>query len=419
MLEFHINKYILLKLENSTTNLYLDRELFRQCRYILLINPHEKEDQRYIRTVDDAKKKLNSGLEGKLKLEDLGISPIEEFWAHCSNLQVWCENDYDTSLIHSNLAFPLLKKLMEIGDPLARKVFKKELAKTVEICEETLFVETMGYLMIENYLNMFNKSEKKALSWTLRNILCKLLKKYKLQKLLFLLETKILHYLIKEDIIYLFKNLNLKFFENILYSVIENKNKIYFFSETPIFNDQIVNLIYEILIKKIKIVLKSNNEENIIALIRLRILEQLKKKDLFTLIELYDFRLIKSIFLARYNYFDEFEIWIQNFLKKISKIIKKYIEKITLDNNVDELRQFLTYGCHFELKKKDVLLIKHNRKIDIINFILNFLKKQEKNWIINHYDYQFYKLIRKYKQGNLNLPNTKIKAEILRVIFPT
>jgi hypothetical protein len=44
------------------------------------------------------------------------IPPEIRFWAHCSNLETWGENNYDTRLIHSNLAFPLLKKLTEAGD---------------------------------------------------------------------------------------------------------------------------------------------------------------------------------------------------------------------------------------------------------------------------------------------------------------
>ena len=57
------------------------------------------------------------------------IDPKTEFWGHCSNLQVWVENNYDTRLIHRNLSFPLLKKLTEVGDPTARRHFKEEIAK--------------------------------------------------------------------------------------------------------------------------------------------------------------------------------------------------------------------------------------------------------------------------------------------------
>ncbi len=55
------------------------------------------------------------------------MPPEVEFWGHCSNLQAWYEFEYNTKLLHRNLAFPLLKKLYEVGDPQAKKVFKDEI----------------------------------------------------------------------------------------------------------------------------------------------------------------------------------------------------------------------------------------------------------------------------------------------------
>lgn len=57
------------------------------------------------------------------------INPEDEFWGHCSSLQIWAENDYNTNLLHGSLAFPLLAKLSSMGDPLAKKVFKKEVIR--------------------------------------------------------------------------------------------------------------------------------------------------------------------------------------------------------------------------------------------------------------------------------------------------
>ena len=71
--------------------------------------------------------------EGNKNFENEGIkyqiSSEEEFWAHASNLQVWVESNYDTRLLHNNLAFPLLKELVELGDLVAAKVFKEEIVK--------------------------------------------------------------------------------------------------------------------------------------------------------------------------------------------------------------------------------------------------------------------------------------------------
>ncbi len=71
------------------------------------------------------------------------------------NLQVWYEYNYNTNLLHSNLAFPLLKKLTEVGDPLASRMFKEEIAK--RIISGNLSV--MTYLCEKGYLECFNKEE--------------------------------------------------------------------------------------------------------------------------------------------------------------------------------------------------------------------------------------------------------------------
>lgn len=75
-----------------------------------------------------------------------------------TKLQAWYEQDYDTRLLHSNLAFPLLKKLTYCGDPFAKKVFKEEIAKRLE----SGFLPVVLYLIKEGYLSYLNAEE---LNW--------------------------------------------------------------------------------------------------------------------------------------------------------------------------------------------------------------------------------------------------------------
>ncbi len=83
------------------------------------------------------------------------IDPETEFWAHCSNLQAWHENEYDTRLLHSNLAFPLLKKLTEVGDPLARKMFKEEIALRLESGHPSVVI----FLIAEKYIDFLDRKD--------------------------------------------------------------------------------------------------------------------------------------------------------------------------------------------------------------------------------------------------------------------
>ncbi|MBA7504439.1 hypothetical protein ES706_03082 [subsurface metagenome] len=157
---FKVNQYISLKLEEGRkgkeTVIYVDGKRFNQCKFLLLNIPIDKIklfDE--IESVDEASERLDRSLEKGSKLKGPLIPPEIEFWGHCSNLQVWFENDYNTRLIHSNLAFPLLEKLTEVGDPLAKKVFKEEIAE--RFLSEHLPV--MEYLRYQNYMDYLNEEE--------------------------------------------------------------------------------------------------------------------------------------------------------------------------------------------------------------------------------------------------------------------
>jgi len=126
--EFEINKYLKLKLEAGRTNIYVKGRKFRQCMYLLLNIPIDRiEDYDEIESIDEAAEILDRSREGHHHTGGR-ITPEEEFQGHCSNIQVWAENGYDTRILHRNLAFPLLKRLSEVGDPMAKKVFSEEIA---------------------------------------------------------------------------------------------------------------------------------------------------------------------------------------------------------------------------------------------------------------------------------------------------
>ena len=153
--EFQVNQYITLKLENEETVVYVNDEKFIQCKFLLLNIPKEEiEEYEDIESIDEVAEKLDKSLEYENML-NFYFPPDLEFWGHCSNLQAWIEHDYNSCLLHRNLAFPLLKKLTELGDPLARIVFKKEIAKRFS----SGFKSVMIYLVDENYLNYLNPEE--------------------------------------------------------------------------------------------------------------------------------------------------------------------------------------------------------------------------------------------------------------------
>ncbi|MFX1326929.1 MAG: leucine-rich repeat domain-containing protein [Promethearchaeota archaeon] len=147
--EFKINEFLKLKLEGEKTIIYVKGRRFQQCMYLLLNIPVDRiEDYDEIDSIDKAAETLDRSMEGNHHRPFGRISPEEEFQGHCSNIQAWAENGYDTRILHRNLAFPLLKRLNEVGDPLARKVFSEEIAIRLASKHPTVtqFLTQNGYL---------------------------------------------------------------------------------------------------------------------------------------------------------------------------------------------------------------------------------------------------------------------------------
>lgn len=153
--DYKVNKFLKLRLEGDKTYIYVKNQRFRQCMYLLMnidVNKVEKYDM--INSIDEAAENLDRTMEGNDSVRR-EITPKVEFWGHCSNIQAWAENDYDTRLLHRNLAFPLLKRLMLAGDPVAKRVFKEEIAIRLTSKHPTV----VSYLLHQGYLKYLNRNE--------------------------------------------------------------------------------------------------------------------------------------------------------------------------------------------------------------------------------------------------------------------
>lgn len=168
MIKFKINEIITLRLENEKTNIYINGELFEQCSYILLNtkvgNLEEFKDINSVDelrelSIDEIMRRPNVTNEEDSELEVIDIPAHVRFLVHCSNIQAWVEHDYDTRLLHSNLSFPLLKKLSEIGDLKALQKFKEEIIS--RFFNGTKNVQK--YLLQEGYIKWITGEEKFSL----------------------------------------------------------------------------------------------------------------------------------------------------------------------------------------------------------------------------------------------------------------
>lgn len=159
MKEFKINDYITLRLEKDKINVYINDVKIIQCKYLLLQDPNDNSvvyDEDLL-SIDRLAERLDKSLElnDSIEVLDYQLDPEVEFWAHCSNIQTWAENNYDTQILHANLSFPLLKKLTIAGDTLAKKVFKREIFKRFKSGN----LNVMTFLIKEGYLDYFDWDE--------------------------------------------------------------------------------------------------------------------------------------------------------------------------------------------------------------------------------------------------------------------
>ena len=161
-----INQYITLKLENGRTFIYVNGRRFIQCiRLVLNIQKEDNPLSDEIESIDEAanvyknhiyqNRIVRGPMAAPVRDQSHDITPELEFWGHCSNLQAWVENDYDTRILMSNISFPLLRVLSKAGDPKARKVYKEEIALRLE----SGYPSVVQYLLVQGYITEFTPEE--------------------------------------------------------------------------------------------------------------------------------------------------------------------------------------------------------------------------------------------------------------------
>jgi len=158
MLEkYHVNELLSLELRNDSTYVYVNNREVSICQHIAVnmsIEQIEFIDE--INSVDELSELYGrTERAGNLYI----ITPEEEFFVHCSNFQAWAEQGYNTKLLHSNISFPLLKRLVEAGDLIAKRVFKEEIVKRYISGSE----KVQSYLSTEGYLDLLTNIERELI----------------------------------------------------------------------------------------------------------------------------------------------------------------------------------------------------------------------------------------------------------------
>jgi len=367
-IQFKINEHITLKLENTITMIYVKNKRFRQClRLVINIPVKEFDEFDDIDSIDEAPS-LSKKVNYETSNEHFYISPKEEFWGHCSNLQAWAENNYDTRVLHSNLSFPLLKELNNLGDPIAQQVFKDEIAQRLD----SGFLPVIFYLLTEDYLQYLNVDEQKNV---LYNLLTTLNLNPKLENLMYFLfsydENKKLNLNdIKSKDIYNFLNafiLDDMFYwpnlYNLLKIVFSNKNL-----RTPFLNllkNKKDNEQYDVVIPLFKTFIYHSNEKEINLIFN---------ESLPIFLEIFYDLTINNEFGSDYN---EFKLR-EHIGKSISNLIKSKIQMNVEKNDLTAISQIYRNSLFDCLNEQDLISVFNHKEINFIKFLLDRVKDLSK-----------------------------------------
>ena len=156
MKEFRVNKLIMLRLIDGKTVLFVNNKEFKQCKILLLNILAEDQLVEEINSIDEIAENLDFRMD--YERDYIDITEEEEFMGHCSNLQAWAENFYNTDLLHKSLAFPLLKALSENGDRFAKQKLAEEIVRRYKYGNATVrrFLFEEGYLSRLSSENIIN-----------------------------------------------------------------------------------------------------------------------------------------------------------------------------------------------------------------------------------------------------------------------
>lgn len=392
MYEFKVNRYITLKLENKETLIYINKERFRQCKSLLL-----NLSSGYIKGLDSTKSVDEIVGESdysheSTELLEKKISTEAEFWGHCSNVQIWAENFYDTRYLHRNLAFPMLKKLADVGDLVAKKVFREEIAKRIA----SKYKPTITFLVEEGYLDYLPKEYVMTLikEGSLDFIFHPLIEKIKnliitgsLKEDYLIIGNKYLKYLDIEIILPLFDS-EINFFNKIIEAIGSNSSELYEWGVALL--KKVGNSISFIVKKTIIQFIEKNDYESLIKYIETPILSNLNQEDFIHLLEKPNINLLERILEGlRKPHIDSMFFLGKELIPKqvpylVQNLIKKKVIEIIEQNDKIKLTQLIGLGLLNYLKKEDL-----KQLLKDVNFIKNYLRIfNNKNTELDNYKIQ-------------------------------
>ena len=133
-----VNDYITISSERNKILIYIQGEKFQEYDYSF-IDEVLKRSKSQLEKTNAQGKHVNN--EHKKDSENAYFNNFVYI------LKLWIQNNYDTSILLYDISFPLLRKLAEVGDSQAKKVFIEEILKNLWVGDPLV----IKYLFDEKY----------------------------------------------------------------------------------------------------------------------------------------------------------------------------------------------------------------------------------------------------------------------------
>ena len=158
-----VNDYITISSERNKILIYIQGERFQEFDYSFI--------NKILKTSKSQLEKTNTqgnNIKNNYKTD----SENAYFNSFVNILKLWIRNNYDTSILLYDISFPLLRKLVEVGDSHAKKVFIDEILKNLWdgdplVVKYLISEKYVDYVALDNYKRQIHTPKIKEIKLTI------------------------------------------------------------------------------------------------------------------------------------------------------------------------------------------------------------------------------------------------------------
>lgn len=274
----------------------------------------------------------------------------------------------------------MLLNLFEEEELIA--LFQRKELKLLE--SVILAIDKEYYTEISDCFSQLKEKVGKKLSKSIKDTIFEIIDENNLDKLESLLENDVISILSEEDYTNLLQNPKTDLF-NLYIKIGINKpsgSSIFNFCNKPFFNLRIFNENYNLLKHKVISIIKDNNEDEVIALVRLRLFDYITDEDFSIIFDLSSKELLLKIYDISFTYADDYEgyEWGHDFVLKRSHHVREHLIQIMQKKDFKKFKSYLESFMLTDIKREEYLKLIEESDSNVISFFLDYAEGVEINW---------------------------------------